>query len=155
LTRSETFIIQSETRVDSVWSVNPHTGEGRWVLGTPYNVPVEAKRQSENQPTLYGNAALGYDIGGFSARLSVFYQGQYVQQYSPDGVNDIRVDPFTKLDLALRYQISSMLSVFFNVNNITNTMETTSRANTVMGWNIVRAAELYGTTADAGLRITL
>lgn len=155
LTRSETYIVLTETRVDSVWQVNPRTGEGKWVPGTPYNVPIEAKRQSENQPTLYGNAAIGYDIGGLSARLSVFYQGQYVQQYSADGVNDIRVDPFTKIDLALRHQISRMFSVFLNVNNITNVKETTSRANTIMGWNIVRAAELYGTTADVGLRITL
>ncbi len=155
ITRSETYVILTETRADSVWQVNPHTGEGRWVLGPPYNVPVEAKRQSENQPTLYGNAAIGYDIGGFSARLSVFYQSQYVQQYSPDGVNDIRVDSFTKWDIALRQQLSRMFSLYLNINNITNVKETTSRANTVMGWNIVRAAEFYGTTANFGLRVTL
>jgi TonB-dependent receptor len=155
LTRSETYIVLTETRADSIWQVNPHTGDGRWVLGPSYNVPIEARRQSENQPTLYGNAAIGYDIGGFSGRVSVFYQGQYVQQYSPDGVNDIRVDKFTKLDIALRQQLSPMFSVYLNINNVTNVQETTSRANTVMGWNINRGAEFYGTTADFGLRVTL
>jgi TonB-dependent receptor len=155
ITRSETYIVQSESKQDSVFQINPRTGEGRWVPGTPYNTPVDVKRQSENQPELYGNAALGYDIGGFSARVSVFYQGEYVQQYSTNGTNDIRVDSFTKLDLAFRQEISRNISLFLNVNNLTNRQETTSRANTVVGWHLSRTAELYGTTADFGIRITL
>jgi TonB-dependent receptor len=155
ITRSETYIIQSESRQDSVWQVNPRTGEGKWVPGTPYNIPVDAKRESENQPELYGNVALGYDIGGFSGRLSVFHQGEYVQQYSTNGTNDIHVDSFTKWDLALKQEISKNISLFLNVNNLTNKQETTSRINTVTSWHLIRTADLYGTTADLGVRITL
>jgi TonB-dependent receptor len=155
ITRSETYIIQSESRQDSVWQVNPRTGQGKWVPGTPYNMPIDVKRQSENQPNLYGNAALGYDIGGFSARISVFYQDEYVQQYSSDGQNDYHVDSFTKWDLALKQEITKNVSLFLNVNNFTNQQETVSRVNSRMDWHLTRTAELYGTTADLGVRITL
>jgi TonB-dependent receptor len=155
LTRSETYIIQSESRQDSVYQINPRTGQGKWVPGTPYNAPIQVKRQSENQPKLFGNIALGYDIGGFSARVSIFYQGEYVQQYSTDGQNDVHVDSFTKWDLALKQEFSKAVSVFLNVNNFTNRQETTSRINTVRDWHLARTAELYGTTANLGVRITI
>jgi TonB-dependent receptor len=155
ITRSETFIIQSESKQDSVFQINPRTGQGKWVPGTPYNQPIETKRQSENQPKLFGNAALGYDIGGFSARVSVFYQGEYVQQYSSDGQNDIHVNSFTKWDLALKQDIMKNLSLFLNINNFTNKQEGTSRINTVRDWHLSRTAELYGTTADLGIRISM
>jgi len=155
ITRSETYIIQSESRQDSVFQVNPRTGQGKWVPGTPYNIPVEVKRQSENQPKLYGNVALGYDIGGFSARVSLFYQGEYVQQYSTDGQNDVHVNSFTKWDLALKYEVSRNISIFLNLNNFTNKQEGTSRINTVRDWHIPRTAELYGTTADFGVRLSM
>jgi TonB-dependent receptor len=155
ITRSETYIIQSESRQDSVFQINPRTGEGKWVPGTPYNIAVDVKRQSENQPKLYGNAALGYDIGGFSARVSVFYQGEYVQQYSTDGQSDMHVDSFTKWDLALKQEILRNVSLFLNVNNFTNRQESTSRINTVRDWHLARTADLYGTTADFGVRISL
>lgn len=155
LTRSETYIIQSESRQDSVWQVNPRTGQGKWVPGTPYNISVEVKRQSENQPKLFGNVALGYDIGGFSARVSVFYQGEFVQQYSTDGQSDVYVNSFTKWDLALKQEISKNVSVFLTVNNLTNEKEGTSRINTVRDWHLARTGELYGTSANFGVRITI
>ncbi len=155
LTRSETYIIQSESKQDSVWQVNPRTGQGKWVPGTPYNAATEVKRQSENQPKLFGNAALGYDIGGFSARVSVFYQGEYVQQYSTDGQADAHVNSFVKWDLALKQEIFKNVSLFLNINNFTNRQESTSRVNTVRNWHLARTAELYGTTADVGIRISM
>jgi TonB-dependent receptor len=155
LTRSETYIIQSESRQDSVWQINPRTGQGKWVPGTPYNAPIEVKRQSENQPKLFGNVALGYDIGGFSARVSVFYQGEFVQQYSTDGQSDVHVNSFTKWDLALKQEISKNISLFLTINNLTNEQEGTSRINTVRDWHLARTGELYGTTANFGVRITM
>lgn len=155
VTRSETHIIQSESRQDSVLTFNPR--DGKWYMkpGTPYNIAIDVKRQSENQPELYGNVALGYDIGGFSARLSVFYQGEYVQQYSSNGTTDNHVDSFTRWDLALKQEVSKNISLFLNINNLTNRQETSSRVNTVMDWRLDRTAELYGATADLGVRISL
>ena len=155
LTRSETYIIQSVSKQDSIFQVNPRTGQGQWVPGTPYNAAIEVRRQSENQPKFFGNAAIGYDIWGFSARVSVFYQGEYVQQYSTDGQSDIHVNSFTKWDLSLKQEILKSVSLFLNVNNFTNVQEGTSRINMIRDWHLPRTAELYGTTADFGVRITM
>jgi TonB-dependent receptor len=153
LTRSQTYIVMSKTISDSTWIVNPHDStQGRWSISN-FNVAAQTKRQSENQPTLYGNVALGYDIGGLSARLSLFSQGQYVQQYSATGANDIVVNSFSKLDLALRYQFSEMFALFLNIDNITNVQESTSISNRIKGWHLVYTQQLYGTTADFGVRI--
>ncbi len=152
ITRSETYIIGSQTVA---------TSETTIVRGKPvvsdifHHVPVELKRESEGQPNLYGNVALGYDIGGFSGRLSVFFQDQYIQQYSQDGQSDVYVDPFTKWDLALKQKLNETFSVILNVNNLTNRQETTSFKNNITPWQIPRTAELYGTTVDFGVRVSL
>jgi TonB-dependent receptor len=155
ITRSETYIIQSVSKQDSIWQVNPRTGDSVRVPGVPYNTAIDVKRQSENQPKFYGNAALGYDIGGFSGRVSVFYQGEYVQQYSTDGQSDTHVDSFTKWDLALKQEIFRNVSLFLNVNNFTNRQETTSRVNVIRDWHLPRRADLYGVTWDFGVRVLL
>ena len=120
-----------------------------------HHLPVDLKRESEGQPNFYGNAALGYDIGGFSGRVSVFFQGQYIQSYSQDGQADVYVDPFTKWDLALKQKINETFSLILNVNNLTNRQETTSFKNNITPWQIPRTAELYGTTVDFGVRVSL
>ena len=153
LTRSETNIIGSKTlsRSDTTWDLrgNPH-------LTTTYShVPVIFTRESEGQPKLYGNAALGYDIWGFSARVSVFYQDQYVQQYSQDGQADVIVNPYAKVDLAFKQKCTENISLLLNINNISNRAETTSFRNSVTPWLISRTAETYGTTVDFGVRVTL
>ncbi|HUI29596.1 MAG TPA: TonB-dependent receptor [Candidatus Acidoferrales bacterium] len=153
ITHSQTYIITRELVPDSVAHVV--RGDTTWGPGPGHNIAVNAKRNSENQPVFYGNAALGYDIGGFSARVSVFFQSQYVQSYSADGTQDIRVNGFVKLDLALRQQLTKAFSLFFNVDNLTNTQETTSQVNTVNNWFLNSTRELYGTSAELGLRITL
>jgi outer membrane receptor protein involved in Fe transport len=154
LTRSETYIIGNQTvyTTDSTYLPARKT----WlVTQTSHRIPMEQKRESEGQPKLYGNAAIGYDIGGFSARLSVFYQDPYVQQYSQDGQADVYVDSFTKWDLAFKQKINETISLLLSINNITNREETTSYKNSITPWQIPRTAQLYGTTVDFGVRITL
>jgi outer membrane receptor protein involved in Fe transport len=124
-------------------------------LYTDY-VPIFVTRDSENQPRLYANVVLGYEIAGFSARMSVFYQDKYTRQYSPNGTADVVVDAFTKWDLALKQQVMSNLALFLNVNNIFNRKESTSFANQIFDWgNLSRTAELYGASVDFGVRISL
>ncbi|HTR82277.1 MAG TPA: TonB-dependent receptor [Bacteroidota bacterium] len=152
ITRSETYIIGSQTIATSETTIV----RGKPVVSSVYHhVPVDLKRESEGQPNLYGNAALGYDIGGFSARVSVFMQDEYVQQYSSDGQSDVYVDPFTKWDLALKQRLNDTFSLLLNINNFTNRQEKTSIKDNVVAWQIPRTAELYGTTVDFGVRVTL
>ena len=149
ITRSKTNIILSEEVEDSLWAKAVTTGPpaqrhpARWEKGKAV-VPVIVTRVSENQPEIYGNAALGYDIAGFSARISVFYQDQYTRSFSDDGTNDVVVDSFTKIDLAFRQQIFSRYSIFLNINNLTNVQDKTSRIYKLWNWDLPREAELYG-----------
>jgi outer membrane receptor protein involved in Fe transport len=117
-------------------------------------------RDSEGQPEIYGNVALGYDIGGFSARLSFFYQDSYVRQYSASDQANIVVNPFAKLDLSLKQQITKNITVFLNLNNLMNRSETTSvnndvTVNGISNWSNPSTEELYGRTIDLGLRLSL
>lgn len=152
ITRSETYILGNQT----LYRTDSNLVRGKWIVTqTPYHVVSEVKKESEGQPNLYGNAAIGYDIAGFSGRISIFYQDEYVQQYSEDGQSDVIVDPFTKIDLAVKQIVTENVSLFLNINNLTNKEETNSFRNQKKPWQIPRRAELYGTTVDLGVRIIL
>jgi len=127
----------------------------------PFPIPttvhrIEDKKQKlEGQPEFFGNVALGYDIGGFSARLSLFYQGEYNSSFSTDSRSDNVVDGFTRLDLALKQNITKNIALLLNLNNLTNTEEGTSIRNRVVGWHLLNESEKYGLSAELGLRVTL
>jgi outer membrane receptor protein involved in Fe transport len=156
ITRSQTNIIVSEQTTDTVYL--PPTGrppvEG-W-RAQPGSRAKLVTKPFEDQPELYCNASLGYDIGGFSARISVFYQDRFTRQFSFDGTSDNIVDAFTKWDLALKQQVNSHLSLFLNVENLFNKVDSRSRLNTIFDWGYLpSSSDSYGTTVDLGMRLSL
>lgn len=154
ITRSRTDVLLSRTVKDTAY--NPTAPLARRYSYLTGSEAIFVTRDSEDQPEFYANAVLGYDIGRLSARLSLFYQDKYTSSYSTDGTNDGIVDAFSKLDLSLKYDVTPKVSVFLNTNNLLNRFESTSRRNSVFAWGYVpRSAELYGTTADLGVRVTL
>jgi hypothetical protein len=163
LTRSLTHIILGKTitTVTRDSSYNALTRQWTYSNTQRFLKTFElVERQSEGQPKLYGNAALGYDIGGFSARLSFFYQDQYVRSYSATEQSNVIVDPFFKMDITLKQKITNSLMIILSCNNLTDRSETTSEENAVTinnisYWKNPRTAELYGRTIDLGLRISL
>jgi TonB-dependent receptor len=116
---------------------------------------IETKQKLEDQPSFFGNLAIGYDIGGFSARLSVFHQGAYNRSFSPLGSNDVIQDSYTRWDLALKHQINRYFSVFLNINNIFNGQEGRSNINRIVGFQKITSRQSYGVTGDLGIRIQL
>ena len=163
LTRSITHILYGKTITTVTLDSSYNKITKQWTYSTKQNFTKtfeQVERESEGQPKLYGNAALGYDIGGFSARLSFFYQDQYVKHYSATDQGNTIVDPFFKMDIALKQQITKMLTIMLNINNVTNRSETTSEENAITinnisYWKNPNTAELYGRTIDLGLRISL
>jgi outer membrane receptor protein involved in Fe transport len=146
--RSETYLMSSG--LDTTWIVI------RGVRFPQYtSTIIETKQKLEGQPELYGNAALGYDIGGFSARVSVFFQGKFNNTFSATQLADQVNDGLTRWDLALKQQVTDNIAVMLNVNNLTNMYETTTTANRIQGWNLPDTGQFYGLTADLGVRITL
>jgi hypothetical protein len=153
ITRSETKILTSYQYIPDYLVFKG--GRWQWEQGSAYNLATIETRRSENQPEFYGNCSLGYDIGGFSARVSVFYQDEYVQTYTASGTADIHNNSFAKWDLALKHQFSPMITIFFNVENLTNVVETTSYLNNMQGWNLPYDELSYGRSAELGVRISM
>jgi TonB-dependent receptor len=154
--RSETYIVATDT-----FSVNVKQATG---LPPPFDsisVPitnnkiVEKKQKLEGQPEFFANIALGYDIAGFSIRLSLFHQSEYNLSFSASGLSDQVVNSFTRIDLALKQDITENISLLLNLNNLTNADESNSIYNRSTGWKILNTSEQYGLTADLGIRIML
>jgi TonB-dependent receptor len=153
LVRSETYIASSRT---IEWRDSVEIFTGYWVPRDNSKIELqEVKRKLEGQPEFFGNFAIGYDIGGFSGRVSVFYQGEFNSSFSGDGRSDRVVNSFTRWDLALKYKYDEHLSFLFNLNNFTNIEESTSQVNRIDNWNLLNTSERYDLTADFGVRITL
>jgi TonB-dependent receptor len=148
--RSETWVLSY--RIDTTWAIKPPI---------PFPLPnfntrvIEAKQKLEGQPEFFGNVALGYDLGGFSGRISVFFQGEYNRSYSAGRTGDPVVKDFTRWDLSLRQKITPELSVFVNLNNLSSIEEDVYTVNRVDNWEALRSSQRYGLTGDIGIRLEL
>ncbi|UCF64706.1 MAG: TonB-dependent receptor, partial [bacterium] len=116
---------------------------------------IETKQKLENQPNFFGNLALGYDYKGFSARISVFHQGEYNTSFSRQSRTDGVQDSFTRWDFAVRQRINRNFSVFLNVNNILNAYEGGSVVDRILDRSFITSRQSYGVTGDLGVRIDL
>jgi len=148
LIRSETIIYGSKTitYVDSTLPI-PVTRSK--------NILITEKQKLEGMPEFLGNIALGYDIDGFSGRISVFHKGEHNVSFSAAGFNDQVTNAFTRVDIALRQRITDYLSVFLNVNNVTNVEDGSSFINRQFNYTLFDQSEQYGRTADLGVTIQI
>ena len=115
----------------------------------------EALTRIQDSPEFFGNISLGYDIAGFSARVSYFYQGEYYNGYSGDGYSNTIQKAFGRVDLSLKQKFTDNISVGLNVNNINNIDEGTYLENSKTGWKLETSSYQYGTTADLWLRVSM
>ncbi|MBC6994611.1 TonB-dependent receptor [Neolewinella lacunae] len=95
------------------------------------------------------NASLGYDAGGFSARVSAAYQGTKLTGYSSIADKDRFDQSFWRMDAALKYRFSRRFNVFLNLNNLTNQQDITFFRQE--RFETSRAS--FGTTATAGVEV--
>jgi TonB-dependent receptor len=153
LVKSETYLIAAKT--DTTYKI-VQIIPGVTIKVPEYkDRPIEKKQQLENQPQFYGNISLGYDIEGFSFRISLFHQSEYNLTFSPSGRADQIMNGFTRLDIALKQKFTDYLSAVFNVSNITNVNEDNSIYNRVNEYKIPNTSERYGTTFDFGIKLDL
>lgn len=144
--RSEAFIWGSQ--IDSTFYDPPGPIPPTWKKFTKL---VEKKQKLEGMPEFFGNISLGYDIGRFSGRLSVFHQGEHNVSYSAAGLSDQITNAFTRLDLALKQGITDYLFLFLNISNLTNIEDGSSIYNRVYDRKLFNQSEKYGLTADFGV----
>jgi TonB-dependent receptor len=146
--RSETYVLSFVSYRDTIFHPPfPPSIRSRTEM-------VDVKYKLEGQPDLFGNVALGYEIGGFSARMSVFFQGAFNKSFSGDGKSDEVTDAFSKWDFVVRQTITDNIAVMLNLNNFTNVKEDNTLSDREKGWELRNAGQLYGLTADLGVRIS-
>ena len=144
--RSETYVFVAQ--LDSVFYDPPGPIGPTWRY---FNTLAEVKTKLEGQPEFFGNISLGYDIGGFSGRISVFHQAEYNNALRATRQSYTINKAFTRVDLALKQRITKNISLYFNVNNLTNVEEGNYNYD---GDNNIRRfnrSEKYGTTLGFGI----
>jgi TonB-dependent receptor len=119
----------------------------------PTSVPKYyfTKRELYGQVDYVGNVAVGYDLGGFSGRLSVYFQGPFLEGISTFDYLDVYRKSYSRWDLVLKQQITDKIAVFMNVNNLTNIIE----GNYYDFKHLDQGGVRTGVIGDLGVRLTL
>ncbi len=124
-------------------------------IANPRVVLDESKTRLSNAPEFFANVTVGYDIAGFSARLSYYHQGEFYAAFSSGQRSNIIQRQFERVDLSLKQEIFDKLSVGLNINNLTNTTEGQILEDVPDGYRLELSSVRYGPTADLWLRLTL
>lgn len=148
-------LVKDQTYTPFAKIVYDTTYIGGFPIAKPKVLLEEAKSRIVNSPEFFCNVMVGYDIAGFSARLSYFYQGSYYNGFSTDQRSNPMQDAYSRLDLALKQVINDHLDVGLNINNLNNYSEGTSMQNAITGWTLQTSSVRYGTSADLWLRVKI
>ena len=95
---------------------------------------------------------MGYDIGGFSARLSYLYQDDVFRAAGTTFSQlNYATEPYSRWDFTAYQKLpwTEGLQLYLNVNNITDEPD-----KQVTSKNLLAYAEYFGMTVDLGLRYT-
>jgi TonB-dependent receptor len=122
-----------------------------WVEIVREFTPVNREIPVPGQADRLANLTVGYDIGGFSARVSMFHQSGSLDSPGVLQEDDSYTDAFTRWDISLRQRITSYLEAYLNVVNLTETRDRsyifrTDRPNRLSS---------FGRTMDFGLQVGL
>lgn len=94
------------------------------------------------------NLSLGYDRHGFSGRVSLLYQGNSLSLVGDRPEVDAFTETYVRWDIALQQRFTRNLSIFLNVNNLTDRRDLAYQHTA----GFPTAEEFYGWTADIGVR---
>ena len=111
------------------------------------------RNKMQNIPAFFANIIFGYNFGKLSFRISYYYQDEY--KISDDYFNDpIRGKEFSRLDIALKQQMSESISLFLIMNNITKYEEKAEIVGDIWG---TRTSKNYrtGMNYSFGIRADL
>ena len=104
-----------------------------------------------NQANDIANASIGYDLGGFSGRISVLFQGKTLGEVGDREELDSYVNDYIRWDLMMKYDFTEHIGLYFYLNNFTNSPD---RKYSLMP-SYQTAEEFYNWTADIGINIRL
>jgi TonB-dependent receptor len=126
-------------------------------IPTPPFVKTEGKDDFRankiiGMPDMTGNISLGYEIGGFSGRVSMYHQSSTITA-AQSGQKSIDQDkaPLTRLDFLASQKVKKVPGLMFtlSLNNITNNPD-----RTVLTYyhDKITRDERYGFSGDIGIR---
>jgi TonB-dependent receptor len=119
--------------------------------------PRYFKTRMPDQPAHIFNITLGYDLEGFSARLSYLYQTDKLTGIAYDGTYpSSKLSSYTggygRLDLTLQQKFFNSIQVFANFNNLNNRHDQNFIGSEL---NHPSYIEHYGLSLDLGIRYNL
>jgi len=94
------------------------------------------------------NLSVGYDIGGFSARASMHYQSESLDNVGVITQNDTYTDSYTRWDISLRQEVTRNMKLYLNFVNVTNNPDKSYQFVPERPSEI----EYYGMTVDFGIQ---
>jgi len=94
------------------------------------------------------NISLGYDIGGFSARVSVMYQGKSLHEVGSIAENSTWNDDFWRYDASVKYRLKKLVSFYANFMNISGQPDRRYFGSQIYQTN----RYYYGMTANLGVQ---
>ena len=108
-------------------------------------------RTLRDQPSDILNLTLGYDIKGFSARVSLFYQvGTTLGTGSILGTyDDTFKDDYYRVDVSLKQQLPKNFQIYANLNNLNGAGDKSYQSPT---YKYPTNQQFYGFTMDLGVR---
>ncbi len=102
-----------------------------------------------SQASHIANFSLGYDLKGFSGRISMLYQGASLTTVGDRFEVDGFTEAYIRFDASLKQRLSPQLSLFLNLNNLTDRPDR-SFQNTA---GFPTAQEYYGWSVDLGAQL--
>ncbi|MEN8227084.1 MAG: TonB-dependent receptor [Bacteroidota bacterium] len=103
-------------------------------------------------PDMIANVALGYELGGFSGRISAYYQDNTITEAQASQISlDEDKDALLRLDMQLSQKLKKVpgLMFYLNINNMTNN---TDRVIMTYHPEKIKSEEVYGVSGDIGVR---
>jgi len=95
------------------------------------------------------NISLGYDLGRFSGRVSMLLQGKTLTYVGSREELDGFTDTYTRWDLSLKYEFIDDMSLYANVNNLTDAPDQSFMQTA----RYATGREYYGWTANLGITL--
>jgi len=155
LSANMTFM-NSETKYQSTLIkrvANPNFGQPGEPRAIFINQDTTYTDRLLKQPDFLVNISIGYDIKGFSARISYSYMGNILTmpQYRIDGADKESTLAFARWDLQVKQKIGKKISIYASVENIFNEADKAVRNVT----NYYTYIENYGMAAKIGLKLDI
>ena len=142
-------LVHSETSYPFTVYKTTYLTQAPWVVTT--GTDTARVGRMIGQADQIGNLTVGYEKKGFSARLSMIYQGDALRGIGVSEATDELDDTSVRWDLVIQQHIGDNLSVIMQLNNITSQKEKTY----IRYRDFTTRTQDYGMTLDLGVQYKL